>query len=121
MCILGANLDSQLGDWCTTDIQVKIRNHMDSALVNQNGIIRTISNMLCSVYLPAEDRSVSVDSDQLEPIQPGPGDKFKVIMGEDRESTGVVHSIDGNKAICVIGNETTYKSLNELCKIQTDY
>lgn len=113
----GANLDSQLGDWCTTDIHVKIRSHSDPALVGQNGIIRTVSNMMCSVYLPVEDRRVSVESEQLEPVQPNVGEDFKVIMGEDRESVGMVHSIEGNRAICIINNETTYKSLKELCKI----
>lgn len=113
----GANLDSQLGDWCTTDIHVKIRTHMDSALVGQVGIIRTVNNLMCSVYLPVEDRSVSVESDQLEPIQPNVNEEFKVIMGDDRESSGVIHSIDENKAICIINGHTSYKLLKELCKI----
>lgn len=112
----GANLDSQLGDWCTTEIHVKIRTHSDLALVNQIGVIHTVSNVLCSVYLPAEERRVSVESDQLEPIPPDVGDNFKVIMGEDRESVGVVHAIEGSKAICLINGVTTYKSMKELCK-----
>lgn len=112
----GANLDSQLGDWVTTEILVKIRSHMDAALVGQDGIIRTVNNLMCSVYLPVEDRSVSVESDQLEPIQPNVGDDFKVIMGDDREATGVVHTIDDGKAICSLNGLTVYKSLKELCK-----
>lgn len=73
--------------------------------------------MICSVYLPAEERTVAVESDQLEPIPPGVNDHFKVIMGEDRESIGVVLTIDNNRAICNINDETTYKSLSELCLI----
>lgn len=112
----GAGLDQQMGDWCTTDLQVKIRSHADSALIGQQAIIKTVNNMSISVYLPAEERTVAVDSDGLEPVLPGPGDSFKVITGEDRESFGVVHSIDGNKAICTVNGETTYKPLSELCR-----
>lgn len=96
---------------------MKIRTSSDTALIGQTATIKTVTNVTCSVYLLAEERMVAVESDQLEPIPPGPGDQFKVIMGEDRESVGVVHSIDGNKAICTINNETTYKSLSELCLI----
>lgn len=113
----GASLDQQMGDWCTTDLQVKIRSHSDPALIGQTATIKTVNNMICSVYLPAEERTVAVESDQLEPIAPQAGDHFKVITGEDRESIGVVHSVDNNKAICTINDETTYKSLSELCLI----
>lgn len=106
-----------MGDWCTTDLQVKIRTHSDTALIGQIATIKTVNNMICSVYLPAEDRTVAVKSDHLEPIPPGLGDSFKVIMGDDRESVGVVHQIDGHKAIVQINDETTYKSLAELCMI----
>lgn len=106
-----------MGDWCTTDLQVKIRTHSDTALIGQAATIKTVNNMICSVYLPAEDRTVAVKSDHLEPIPPGPGDSFKVIMGDDRESIGIVHRIEGHKAIVQINDETTYKSLSELCLI----
>lgn len=106
-----------MGDWCTTDLRVKIRTNKDAALIGQEATIKTVNNMVCSVYLPAEDRTVAVNSDHLEPIPPGPGETFKVIMGDDRESIGVVHQIDGQKAIVQINDETTYKSLAELCLI----
>lgn len=75
--------------------------------------------MVCSVYLPAEDRTVAVENHQLEPIAPGKGEQFKVIMGEDRDYTGIVLSIDGGRAVCSINNETVYKPLKELALITT--
>lgn len=114
----GANLESHLGDWCTTDISVKIRSHTDLALVNQCAIIRTVTNMVCSVFLPEEDRTVAVESDQLEPIPPNVGDHFKVILGDDRESTGIVTAIEGNRAVCIINEGSALKALKELCLMQ---
>lgn len=111
----GASLDSQLGDWCTTDIIVKIRTHSDIALANQNATIRTVTGNVCSVFLPAEDRTVHIESENLQPIPPAAGEYFKVIMGEDRESIGMVHAIEGNKAFCTINDKNTYKLLKELC------
>lgn len=113
----GANLDAHLVDWCTTDIQVKIHSHNDKGLIGQTGIIRTVSGTLCSVYLTVEDRSVSVESEYLEPVQPSTGDDFKVIMGDDRESTGKVVSIESKTAIAIINGQTTFRSIKDLCKI----
>lgn len=114
----GAGLDSQLGDWCTTDIEVKIRSNEDSGLAGQIGVVRTVNNGICSVFLPQEDRSVSVESVRLEPVQPEPGDDFKVIMGDDRESTGKLQTLDGSQAICHINGLTTYKDVRQLCKMK---
>lgn len=116
----GANLDSQFGDWCTTDISVRIRHHDDRALIGQNAIIRTVTGPVCSVFLPAEDRTVHIESDGLQPIPPGVNDHFKVIMGEDRESTGVVHNVDGSKAYCTINDKNAYRLLKELCLLNED-
>lgn len=117
----GAGLDSQLGDWCTTDIEVKIRSNLDTGLVGQIGVVRTVNNGICSVFLPQEDRSVSVESQRLEPVQPGPGDEFKVIMGDDRESTGKLQACEGSQAICQINGLTTYKDVRQLCKMKMSY
>lgn len=114
----GASLDSQLGDWCTTDIEVKIRTHDDTGLSGQIGVIRTVNNGICSVFLPIEDRSVSVASEQLEPILPSQNDEFKVITGDDRESTGKLASVDGSRAVCMINGITIYKELRHLCKMK---
>lgn len=106
---------AQLGDWCTIDILVRVRSSTDAGLDGQTASIRTVSGHVCSVFLIAEDRTVNFKSDALQPIPPNVGDCFKVIMGEDRESVGVVHAIDGNKAFCTINEKNTCKLLKELC------
>lgn len=113
----GASLDSQLGEWCTTDIEVKIRSSTDHLLLGQIGQIKTVNNGVCSVYLVQEDRIVSIVPENLEPVLPGVGDEYKVIMGDDRECTGKVTSITGTRAVCLTNGTTTYKELRHLCKL----
>lgn len=114
-------MDSQFGEWCTTDIEVKIRNHDDSDLEGQNGFIRTVNSGACSVFLPAEDRVVTVLSNNLEPAVPGPGDRFKVIFGEERESVGEFVSMSGSKeALVSINGSKKMMPINYLCKVKMD-
>lgn len=118
----GAGLDSQLGDWCTTDIEVRIRSHDDADLTGQTGVIRTVNNRICSVFLPQEDRSVSIDCEQLEPVSPAIGDEFKVIFGDLRDTTGRIIDIEpNNNCVCKlsVGN-TIYIPLRNLCKMKSD-
>ena len=42
---------------------------------------------MCSVFLPAEDRTVSIAADHLQPVQPSRGDRVKVIMGKYHKVT----------------------------------
>ena len=37
---------------------------------------------MCSVFLPDEDRTVSIAAEHLQPVQPSRGNKVKVIMGK---------------------------------------
>ena len=87
-------------EWQTTDIEVKIRySHDDKDLAGQLGIIRGTSGGMSSVFLLKEDRTVNIVSEHLEPVLPRPGDKVKVIFGEDREATGELLSIDNNEGV----------------------
>jgi transcription elongation factor SPT5 len=117
----GAGLDSQMGDWCTTDIEVRIRSHEDADLAGQTGVIRTVNNRICSVFLPQEDRSVSIECDQLEPVSPTPGDDFKVIFGDSRDTTGKIIDIEQNNCVCKLSSGVTvYLPLRNLCKMKCD-
>ncbi|XP_058819895.1 transcription elongation factor SPT5 [Topomyia yanbarensis] len=117
----GASLDSQYGEWCTTDIEVEIRNHDDSDLAGQIGFIRTVNSGVCSVFLPEEDRVVTVLSNNLEPVVPNAGDRFKVIFGEERETIGEFLSLSSNKeAIVSINGKRKLFPLNHLCKVKVD-
>lgn len=117
----GANLDSQFGDWCTADLEVEIRNHRDSDsdLVGQIGIIRTVSGSGCSVFLPEEDRVVTVECTNLNPVTPAPGDRFKVIYGDERETIGEFLSNSSSKdALVSINGKNTIMPLNYLCRVK---
>src|SRR5699024_10046711 len=62
-------------DWQTPDIEVRIKAiHDDEDLIGQHGIIRSISGAMCSVFLPKEDRVVSILSSNIEPVEPSPND-----------------------------------------------
>lgn len=54
---------------------------------------------MCSVFLPDEDRTVSISCDQLEPVIPAWPNPIKVILGEDKERTGQLLSIDNQEGV----------------------
>lgn len=116
----GAGLDSQLGDWCTVDLEVKIRAHEDKELNGQTAFIQTVNAGNCTVFLPKEDRCISMESDKLEPVLPKPNDEFKVVMGDDREATGKLLQFQGTtQAVVKINGRTMYRELRHLCKVNS--
>jgi len=73
---------------------------------------------MCSVFLPAEDRTVNIVQEQLEPVVPQMDDNVKVIMGEDREAVGKLLSIDNQEGVVEIQNgEVKMLQLRYLCKL----
>ncbi|EFA05446.1 transcription elongation factor SPT5 [Tribolium castaneum] len=118
----GAGLDVlPMTDWHTIDIEVRIRDsHDDPGLVGQTGIIRSISGAMCSIFLPEEDRVVNIISDHLEPVRPQRGDAFKVIIGEEREATGELLSIDLHEGVVKMKNDIKMLPLQNLCKMRKD-
>ncbi|EGI69080.1 Transcription elongation factor SPT5 [Acromyrmex echinatior] len=97
---LGMNADDN-SNWHTTDIEVRIRNtHDDLALVGQKGVIRQVFGDICTVYLPMENRAVSIVRRQLDFVVPSCGDRVKVILGEEnREAVGTLLSIDYQEGV----------------------
>lgn len=77
---------------------------------------------MCSVFLPAEDRTVSIAADHLQPVQPSRGDRVKVIMGDDRDSTGSLLSIDSQEGVVKLDQNGDVKmlQLKYLCKLKDD-
>ncbi|XP_027766138.1 transcription elongation factor SPT5, partial [Empidonax traillii] len=109
----GSGIEPSAGDWVTTDIQVKVRDsYLDSQAVGQTGVIRSVTGGLCSVYLKDSEKVVSVSSEHLEPVTPTKSNKVKVILGEDREATGILLSIDGEDGIVRMDLEEQLKILN---------
>lgn len=75
----GGDMGGYAHDWQTPDIEVKIKAiHDDEDLIGQHGVIRSISGGMCSVFLPKEDRVVSILSSNLEPVAPNSDDLVSV-------------------------------------------
>ena len=118
--------------------------HDDTGLCGQVGIIRGVTPGMCSVFLPDEDRTVSIAAEHLQPVQPSRGDRVKVIMGksyfkkdafeqvvecfdfiftgEDRDSTGSLLSIDSQEGVVKLDQNGDVKmlQLKFLCKLKDE-
>jgi len=67
----GGDIGGYASDWQTPDIEVKIKTiHDDEDLIGQHGVIRSISGAMCSVFLPKEDRVISILSANIAPVEP---------------------------------------------------
>ncbi|MBN3309999.1 SPT5H factor, partial [Amia calva] len=109
----GSSIDQSSCDWVTTDILVRVRDtFLDSQVVNQTGVIRSVTGGMCSVFLQDTEKVVSISSEHLEPVTPTKNNKVKVILGEDREATGVLLSIDGEDGIVRMELDEQLKILN---------
>ncbi|XP_025834254.1 transcription elongation factor SPT5-like [Agrilus planipennis] len=73
---------------------------------------------MCSVFLPEEDRVVNIMSNHLDPVRPQRGDAFKVIIGEEREATGELLSIDLHEGVVKIKTDIKLMPLSSLCKMR---
>lgn len=107
-------------EWHTVDIEVRIRDSIDdnhANLAGQTGVIRSVNNAMCSVFFPKLDRVVSILCEHLEPVQPQRGDAFKVIIGEEREATGELLSIDSHEGVVKIKHDIKMLPLQNLCKM----
>jgi transcription elongation factor SPT5 len=117
---LGLGVGDSHGEWCTSDLEVKIRSSVDSNLRGQTGFITTVNNGACSVFLPDEDRVITLPSVDLEPVMPQIQDQFKLIYGEDREATGILLSISGKDATALLNGKKRLVPLNYLCKMRKE-
>uniref|UniRef100_A0A3P9DG19 Transcription elongation factor SPT5 n=1 Tax=Maylandia zebra TaxID=106582 RepID=A0A3P9DG19_9CICH len=107
----GSNIEQGGSDWVTTDILVRVKDSfMD--LMGQTGVIRSVTGGMCSVFMQESEKVVSVSSDHLEPVTPTKNNKVKVILGEDREATGILLSIDGDDGIVRMELDDQLKILN---------
>uniref|UniRef100_A0A669C733 Transcription elongation factor SPT5 n=1 Tax=Oreochromis niloticus TaxID=8128 RepID=A0A669C733_ORENI len=107
----GSNIEQGGSDWVTTDILVRVKDSfMD--LMGQTGVIRSVTGGMCSVFMQETEKVVSVSSDHLEPVTPTKNNKVKVILGEDREATGILLSIDGDDGIVRMELDDQLKILN---------
>lgn len=113
-------------DWQTPDLVVSIKSSRSdpgnkNSLTGQIGYIKNVSGNVTNVFLPQEDRIVSVASCDLAPVEPKKGDRYKVIDGNDsRDAVGNIVSIDGPECVCNHdgSKSVTFLPLKVLCKLQ---
>lgn len=98
-------------EWQTTDIIVQVKQNDDEGLVGKQGVIRSITGGLCNVYIADEGRTVTIPNNNIEPVLPSRSDKVKVILGEDREATGELISIDDKDGIVRMDQDKQLKIL----------
>ncbi|XP_078489937.1 transcription elongation factor SPT5 isoform X4 [Ciona intestinalis] len=102
-----------VSEWQSVDIVVRVKqNHEEGGIASgKMGVIRSITGGLCSVYIDEIQRTVSVPGNSLEPVIPVKNDKVKVILGEDRETTGELISIDDKDGIVRMDQDKQLKIL----------
>ena len=56
-------------------IEAKIlESYDDESFIHQIGVIKNTSDSMCTLYIPEEDRTISIASEHLQPIRPAAGD-----------------------------------------------
>ncbi len=61
----------------------------------QIGVVRHVcgEREYCSVFLPAEERTVTILSEDLEPVVPEEGDQVMILSGDEIGFTGRLHTL----------------------------
>lgn len=108
------------GEWCSTELEVKIRSSADANLRGQTGYINTVNNGACAVFLPEEDRVVTLQAQHLEPVIPSVQDQCKLIYGDDREAVGILLNVSGKDANVLIDQKKRLIPLHYLCKLKKE-
>ncbi|ETE63753.1 Transcription elongation factor SPT5, partial [Ophiophagus hannah] len=112
----GSGIEQSSSDWVTTDIEVKVHDtYLDSLVVGKTGVIRSVNGGMCSVYVKKCEKVVSISSEHLEPPSSSefsPALQVKVLLGEDREATGMLLSIDREDGIVRMNPEEEIRILN---------
>lgn len=122
----GAGMEA-IHEWQTPDLVVRINPSKTdqgnkNSLAGQFGYITSVSGSVTNVFLTQEDRCVSVPSNELIPVWPDVGDKYRVIEGENRDQTGSLISIDRSECVCKPDGQDGIKfmSAKMLCKLRPE-
>lgn len=103
------------GDWASAELEVRVR---AGEAAGQAGVVRGVSGGSVALYVPAEERVLSVPAGALEPAVPAAGDRVRVIAGEDREATGHLISIENQEGVVKFGtDDIKIMQLRHLCKM----
>lgn len=119
----GASMETA-HEWQTPDLVVSIKpSGNKNSLAGQIGYITSVSGNVTNVFLPQEDRCVSVPSNELQPVPPEQShDRYRVIDGDHRDQTGTIISIDGPECVCKPDGPENIKfiSMKNLCKLKPE-
>ncbi|CAB0029460.1 unnamed protein product [Trichogramma brassicae] len=112
---------SYTSDWPSVDLEVRVRDdYSDEGLAGQQGYITTITDAMVTMYLPFKDKSVNMYYDAIEPVVPSINDRIRVILGEDRDSTGTLLAIDNQEGVFKSSSgEVKMLNLRFLCKLRS--
>lgn len=110
-------------EWQTPDLVVSIRPSRPdkNSLAGQIGYITSVSGSVTNVFLPQEDRCVSVPSNELLPVRPSLSeDRYRAIDGEYRDQTGRIISIEEEECVCKPDSQAniTFIKMKDLCKLK---
>lgn len=98
-------------DWASPELEVRVR---DAGV----GVVRGVAGAGVSVWLPAEDRVLTLPASTLEPVLPQRDDRVKVIAGEDRDAVGHLISIENQEGVVKFGaDDIKIMQLRHLCKM----
>nr|XP_037877730.1 transcription elongation factor SPT5 isoform X2 [Bombyx mori] len=109
---------AEAGAWAAPELVVRLRAGAADGLAAQTAVVRATGGGSCALYLPAEERVVSVPPDLLEPVLPQAGERVKVIAGEDRDAVGQLISIENQEGVVKFGtDDIKIMQLRHLCKM----
>lgn len=111
----GGRSPGEAADWWSVELEVRVR---AGEAAGQAGVVRGVSGGAVALYVPAEERVVTVPAAALEPAVPAAGDRVRVIAGEDREATGHLISIENQEGVVKFGtDDIKIMQLRHLCKM----
>ncbi|UJR38519.1 hypothetical protein I4U23_031185 [Adineta vaga] len=102
-------------------VRIKIPNEDESIHMGMIGIIQSISNGVCTVHFPQQDRRAVVPLDHMEPVTPKQNDKIYVIGGDSKSAYGDLLSVDNQDGVVqlhgnVSDDDISLINLKYLCK-----
>ncbi|GMR48595.1 hypothetical protein PMAYCL1PPCAC_18790 [Pristionchus mayeri] len=108
------------GDWMVESLVVEVKSHDDDRFVDQEGVITSVDQGSCTLWVPSMRKQCRVETDQVVPVRPQQGDQCRIIYGDDVGITGALKSEFDNEGVLTLDDETQRATtLAFLCKLHT--
>ncbi|KAF8375888.1 spt-5 [Pristionchus pacificus] len=109
------------GDWMVENLVVEIKNHDDDRFVDSEGIITSVDQGSCTLFVPSMRKQCRAEADQVVPVRPQQGDWTRIIYGDDMGVTGVLKSEFDNEGVLTLDDDTQRATtLAFLCKLHRE-